>query len=281
MKTPTETGVFEQVPRIIYDRIERTNWSRLKYLKRSPAHFRAAGLEQDDDTDAKRVGRATHVAVLEPERFRAGWAVWDGGRRYGKEWDKFCAANEGLEILTEEQFQQVTAIATAARGDEHAAKYLRNGSAEVTALWTHTTPGVNGFAIDCKARLDFTTSAIVDLKTSKDVSPEGFARTSWNYDYQGQAAFYVDGYEAATGKRLPYVIVAVESQAPFIVQVYRVPEHVLAIGRDQYRSYLERLAFCRRTNRWPGYAEGELELGLPGWVRTEEDPSGLGLVVNQ
>lgn len=276
-----KTGVYRGMGREEYERIDRCNWSRLKYLRRSPAHYRAAHTAPDEDTDAKRVGRATHVAVLEPERFRASYAVWDGGRRYGKEWDKFREKNGHLEILTEEQYQTVTAIAEAVLSHEHAAKHLRGGSAEVTILWTDP-----GTGIECKGRLDLLQRAITDLKTCRDASPEAFARQAWNLSYSAQAAMYVDGFAAAsgTGELLPYMMVAVESTAPHVVQPYRVPEHVLEAGRGVYRHLLERLAECRKENRWPGYADGELDLELPRWAQAqndEDDSMGLGLVVNQ
>lgn len=283
---PTENGVYLDVKREDYDRIDRLNFSTIKHMKLSPAHVRAVVMEKaKEDTDALRVGRAVGVATLEPERFRATYAVWDGERRAGKEWERFREKNAGLEILREKEYQQVKAIADAARADEHAAPYLRGGSSEVTILWTHTEPanGVPGFSLDCKGRLDFATEgrAIVDLKTAKDASPDGFARAAWNFDYHVQAAMYVDGYAAAHGGEvLPYVLVVVEKEAPFLVQVYRMPEHMLDMGRDIYRGHLRRVHQCRKDNRWPGYADGPIDLELPRWMRSandDNDVSGLGL----
>ena len=284
---PTENGVYVGVKRPDYERIVRVNWSTLKHLKRSPAHYRAVTMEKaQEDTDAMRVGRATHVAVLEPEMFLATHAVWDGGRRYGKEWDKFQEKHAGLEILTEDQYQQVKAIADAARSNEYAAPYLRAGLAEVTLLWTHTEPanGVPGFEVECKGRIDFSANAgaIVDLKTTRDASSEGFCRSAWNLDYLAQAAFYTDGYAAAHGgELLPYLIVAIEKDAPYVAVVYRIPEHMIEMGRDTYRGLLKRLHQCRTDNHWPGYAEGIVDLELPRWMRSASDDSdltGMGLV---
>ncbi len=46
-----------------------------------------------DDRDTLRVGRATHSAILEPHCLERDYATWEGGRRYGKEWEAFCSAN--------------------------------------------------------------------------------------------------------------------------------------------------------------------------------------------
>lgn len=285
---PTENGIYTGVAREDYEKLDyRVNWSTLKVMKKSPAHYRANLMKREKkDTDALKLGRAVHLAVLEPERFRTSYAVWDGERRAGKEWEAFKKKWADCEILREEDYQEAKAIAEAARNDRHAAAYLRDGAAEVTLLWTHSQPanGVPGFDMPCKGRMDFGAKAgvIVDLKTCRDGSPDGFSRAAWDLDYLAQAAFYVDGHAAAsgTGEVLPYVIVAVEKEEPYVVQVYTVPEHLLDMGRELYRSHLARLSECRRESRWPGYSDGPMELPLPRWMRSD-DASGLGLVFEE
>lgn len=283
MKIPTEDGIYPGLSRELYERIPRLNMSRLKHMGDSPFHYRATELEEEKDTDAKLEGRATHVAVFEPERWLATYAIWDGARRYGKEWDKFCAQHEGMEILTEKQRDRVIAIQKAVRSDRYAAPLLEHGQAEVTILWTHVEPPIGdrpGFSIQCKGRMDFANGVISDLKCTKDAGPEAFARQSWNLRHHVSAAWYVDGYAAATGGELrPFRMIAVGNRAPHPVQVYNVPEGHLDLGRATYRGWLAQLHDCRRLNRWPGYAEGPIDLGLPKWAQTEdeEDVSGMDL----
>lgn len=284
---PTTDGLYRDVSRENYNRIDRVNWSTLRHMKKSPKHYRANLTQKvQEDTDAMRLGRAVHVAALEPERFRAQYVVWDGGRRYGKEWDKFQAQHEGLEILTEDQYELVQAITDAALSDAHAAKYLRGGAAEVSMLWTHHQEAdapLPAITIECKGRLDFAADfgALVDLKTTRDASPEAFARAAYNMDFCAQLAMYQDGYAATNaGVVLPCVLVAVENQFPFAVQVYRVPDALIERGRETYRDLLLTLAACRFTNAYPGYSDGELELDLPRWARPMgDDLSALDLEV--
>lgn len=283
MKLPTEPGIYDGIAFEDYQRIDAVNWSTLKMMKKSPLHYRHAMREQAPDTDPMRLGRATHVAALEPERFARSWVKWDGGRRASKEWDKFeaLAVSKGCGILTEDQWDTAQAIANAATLDEHAARYLRGGRAEVTMIWKDEATGIL-----CKGRPDFGSAgsgALADLKTTRDASPEGFARLAWNLDYMGQASFYRDGRKALTGEAGPYAIVAVESTKPHAVQVFLMSEEMLDAGRDLYRGHLERLAWCRKEGRWPAYADGPLELGFPRWARPngdeEEDLSGLDLEI--
>lgn len=281
-------GIHFGVSREEYDRLGRVNWSNLKLMAKSPAHYRFNQLKKRAGTDAMKVGRATHVAVFEPEAFASTCVLWDGGTRRGKEWDKFKAAHEGREILTEVEHEKCVAIGAAVRADATAAQYLAGGKSELTILWTHTVPAVGqlpGYSIDAKARVDFAADvgALVDLKTTRDASPEGFGRDSWRLGYHAQAAIYSDAYFAVTGRRLPYVLVAVESEAPYAVQTYRVPDIALELGREHYRGLMDRLALCRSENRWPAYGDGEMELNLPRWAMPfdeDEDVTGMDLVVH-
>lgn len=271
--------------------VERENWSRLKNLGRSPSHYRHALLEPREDTSALKNGRANHIAVFEPEKFANQVAVWDGGRRAGKVWDAFCDSCGDKDILTEPEYEQLIGMQRAVRQHPVASRYLRCGQAEVSVLWTHVVEelgGLPGYSIPCKSRLDYVAPEwLLDLKTCRDASPMAFGRAAFNFEYHAQAAYYVDAIAAATGMRLPYFIVAAELAPPCVVQVYRIPEHVLAAGRDRYRSLLYQLNECRREDRWDGYASEELDLELPRWSGIETpEPEGesledLGLVINQ
>lgn len=277
------------MPREEYDRLRRVHWSKLKLMAKSPAHYRHALLEKEEDTDAKLLGRVTHLAIFEPERFLSDVVVWED-RRAGKAWERFEAEHKaaGREVITQKQYDCARSVATAVRADKIAAPFVSGGISELTVLWTHVVPplgGDPGYSIDMKSRLDFVADvgALVDVKTCDDASPEGFGKTAWGYRYDAQAALYQDAYFAATGRLLPYVIVAVEKSAPHVVNVAHVAKEQLARGRRDYRSYLDRLALCQRTNSWPGYGTEPGVLQLPPWATRddEEDLGGLGLDFTQ
>lgn len=281
--TKLADGIHPAVDRDHYDLIERVNLSTLKVIDQSPAHYQHVLTTPVEDTDPMRVGRVTHVACFEPERFRSLVVEWTGKVRNGGKWDDFRHENRGREILTSNQLARVTAIQKAVRADAIALKYTSGGRGEVTMLWTlNRGSGVNAYTVQCKGRIDFDGKlGLVDLKTTADASPEGFGRQAASLNYDVQAAWYSDAYALLSGKRKPYFIVAAESEAPWVVQVYEVPDAVMQRGREKYSLWLDRLAMCRETSTWPAYADDVLELELPHWLMPDpdEDLSRLGLVI--
>lgn len=281
-------GVYADLKREQYDLLERTNFSKLSKIAISPAHYRHGLMEQDEQTDALKVGRAGHVATFEPERFLKQWVKWDGGRRAGKDWERFRGEHEpfGREILTEAEFDLCVAVQKSVRNSAMAAPYLTGGQGEVTLLWTYRVGPIGalpGYSFEMKSRIDFLAKigAITDLKIVRSAEPQAFGRACVEYRWHSRAACYVDAYKALTGKTLPYIVVAVEKKPPHITQVYRIPEHVLQFGRDDYRGMLDRLHLCKSESRYPGYADDVLDLELPTWAlpQDDEDPTGLGLEI--
>jgi hypothetical protein len=263
----TGPGVYYDLSRAEYDAIPAVNFSSLKHIARSPAHYRAALSTPRADTDAMRVGRCTHLAVLEPERYAEEVAVWDGGRRVGSSWRDFCSVHEGCEVLTDEQAATCQAIATAVRQDPDASVLVTGGRSEVSVVWeVEVVPGLKVLA---KARIDYVgPGGLMDLKTTRDASPRAFSADAYKRGYPSQCAFYADGWFAATGQRLPFYVVAVESDAPHVVQTYDA-SGLIPAGRAEYMRWLLTLEECRVTDEWPGYARGVVALELPGWVSAE------------
>lgn len=268
-------GLYPDMSRAEYDALDRVNFSTLKSMARSPAHYFHGLHTQWEDTPSKKLGRAVHLAVLEPARFAAAVAVWSGGTRRGAAWEAFRVAHAGQELLTEAESETCAAIQAAVRSDPLAGRYVEDGATEVTMIWA-TADGVQ-----CKGRIDLDSPrGIVDLKTTRNSSPSGFGREVWSYLYHAQAAWYQDGYERITGTKKPYWLVAVESAAPYVAQVYSVPDAVLNIGRESVKEWLAKLAWCHATCQWPGYLDTEAEIELPRWATfdaLEDDISTLDL----
>jgi PDDEXK-like uncharacterized protein DUF3799 len=276
-------GIESRLPREAYDVIMATSITRLKELRRSPLHYQYA-LANPKTSAALTVGIATHVAVLEPERFVKDFAIWtnrtDAGAmspRRGKVWDEFAALHAERTILTADEGALAQEIAKAVRFDEIANKYLAVGDPEVSLQWDIGKRA-------CKGRADWLTTiegqpTLVGLKTTRDCRHMVFGTQAARLGYHLQWAFYHDGFEAITGKSPHMVEIVVESDAPHAVATFIIPNDIIEQGRDEYQVLLKTLDECEASGLWPGPVTGEEFLTLPSWAyqRDDEDLSDLGL----
>ncbi len=262
-----------------YCAIDRVNFSRLKAMAYSPAHYR---VNYRRDTPALGIGRLIHMAVLEPEEFADSTIMWTGGMTSGKDprpttnkrsnaYKAFCieANAAGKVVIDAADRELCLRVADAVHGHPAAHRHLSDGVAELTVEWTHP------IGIECKSRLDYLGLSLVDLKSSADVRPSQFGKAAHRYNYHAQAAMYQDAAKALQGDPPPVVIIAVEKAPPFDVVPYVVPDEAIAAGRSLYQDWMVQLARCLETDSWPGMCPSEAELELPQWAFSEFDDATL------
>lgn len=256
-----------------YRAIPATNWSSLKNLRVSPLYYQHALKQEQGDAAHFRVGRAMHAFILEPELFRSEYVTYPG-RRAGKEWNRFQDEHQDKCILSEAEYERAIGAGSALLAHPVAAQYLAAGFKEAVLRWSDALTGV-----ECKARVDHCGTHLVDVKSTATIDPRKFARAVVDYGYHGQLAFYLDGLRrnSVIVDDTP-ILIAVQSAAPYDCIVYRVPEHVVNLGRDLYRDLLAKLCECRLTEEWHGIAPEEMELVLPEWAYGSGDP--LELVID-
>ena len=234
-----------------YYAAEAISNSGLSAIARSPVHFRYG---QKIDTPAMQQGRAIHTAVLEPEIFRETYALAQGRRN--KSTDKI--------ELTALEWETCKGITDAIGRHPTCQKLFAEGAPEESIFW-HDPDSL----LLCKGRPDWTHYGIgadsrpylLDLKTTKDASPAGFARAVENYRYHVQAAFYLDGWRAATGRWCDeFIFIAIEKEPPYAIGLYRLPEWKIEEGRNLYHRALATYEWCRDHDEWPSYSEDIITL---------------------
>lgn len=279
--------ITSRMPRAEYDAIPAINISRIKHMKRSPLHYKDA-IDNPKTSDPMTLGLATHVAVLEPEKFAEQFCVWnrksDAGNscpRKGQYWEQFVKEAGKRTILTENEFALANAIAKAVRFHEGANKYLATGDAEVTLEWV--LDDALG-ARPAKSRVDWMTHLdghpyLVGLKTTHDCRHFQFGRHAANLGYHLAWAFYADAYKYNKGIEPRQVEIVVETKPPYDVAVYRIEGDLILQGREEYWECVKRIAECEASGIWPGSVPVEEALTLPTWAYQQDgdDISDLGL----
>lgn len=188
---------------------------------------------------------------------------------------EWLANNQGRTVLSQEQWDQLHRMRDAVMAHPAAGGVLERGQ-----------------------------NMVVDLKTTDDASPEGFAKSIANWRYDLQHPYYLDGLREAirqSGGKLPkeaakgaaelsaywvdketgelcrcrpdfwrgepkhFIFIAVEKKPPFAVGVYVLDAESVELGRAQYRIALNRYAECMKSDSWPGYGDKIQTISVPAW----------------
>lgn len=243
--------------------------SGLTQLAKSAAHYRHYRENGRPDTDALNFGSAFHTMLLEPVAFKDRVSIWEGAdRRTNKGKELYAHALEeaaGRILIENEDYDGMVAMCTAINAHVSSNVYLSGkGMVEASLFWADAETG-----IQCRCRPDWMRDdgVLVDLKTTRDASPEQYERHAFNYRYFVQAAFYMMGYEAVTGNRCPaFAFVAVEKEAPFGVSLWIADEAAIDAGKREVRRCLERYALAKKTGKFECYPDVPLTLRLPAWA---------------
>lgn len=258
--------ILHNLARDEYDALKRVNYSRLRLMGKSPAHYLHGS---HMDSKALKLGNFSHLAVFEPHRLDA-YHLWTGSK-VAKGWKAFKEEKGEENIITDSEREEALRIRDAIYGNPDAAALLADGKPEVTVLWELAG---EGFSFECKARVDWLCgdNSVVELKTCRDASRRGFGKQAAQLGYTGQLGYYGRGVEYATQRAVPnHLVIAVETEAPYPVTVFEVLRADVDAGWGRCCTYLDRLAECQRTGLWPGYAQGRVTLELPAWAVEDFD----------
>ena len=111
-----------------------------------------------------------------------------------------------------------------------------------------------------------------DIKTSKSGVGPGVKADTWGYTcakykYHGQASFYSDNYQRATGiTPAGFFFVPVEKVEPWEPAIYLTTPEQLDAGRRLYRECLRRRQECVASGKFPGWTdEAPLPMSCAEW----------------
>ena len=236
-------------------------FSLLKYMARSPAHYRwavdHAGAEDREESVAMRLGSAVDALVFEHRQ-----VIGYSGIRRGKAWDEFRdACSKDTVILNDREFDTANAMRDALYAHDEARPLLTIGSSQVRLEWEF-----EGTA--CGGTPDiFTDGRVVDLKTSRTSDPRQFRRHAGQMNYHAQLAWYRYGI-ARAGVSMPKeaYIVAIESAPPFPVVVYKLTERLLEAGDAAWRAWMAALKIAKDGVKWDAYASATVEWDIDNWT---------------
>lgn len=262
--------------------------SSLKRLKVSPLHYKEE--EEQKETDALIFGSAYHCFILEPEKFKEQYFVFDDTEIYEQligEGSKSPRSTNKYKEWASEQMSKIGDKQTIDKATHLKLIAMRERLMSHHNVRTLLSDGVNeqGFfgefetesgIIKVKIKPDHYNDKkriVVDLKTTIDASADGFARKAADMNYHIQAALYSDVMELIEGEnRLwSFFFIAQEKSAPYAFNIFEASPQFISQGRYEYEQLLKLWKYCNDNDKFPGYQVwnpskyGVLDLSLPPW----------------
>ena len=259
--TLPEPGIhFDVDPRKLR-RWPALSYSRLKKMRRTPAHGVWDAANPSEPSAAMLAGNVTDILVtggdiddhllIAPKRERR--------KNVDKEWWTAFEAAARLQdrrVVKADQFEKGRAMAEAVLAHPEARRYIEGlGAFQVGILGE-----IDGHP--CKALADWIGEhpddrgpCAADLKTTKNAGPgyHGFRREVGIFAYHWQAALSRDLLSQHDAASWRWVWICVESFGSHEVAVWEAPAACLKDGRDEYRKAVAAYAACVENGEWPGY----------------------------
>ena len=260
---------------------------------KSPKHYWEKYINPKHEEPPKSLvfqkGQAMHTAILEPETMSERVIVGLPHDRRSKAnqqaWAEYELEHAGKIILSREHLDDVERVVEAVWRSPEAAGLLTGGYAEQSIFAMMQVPDdehETGLLLDhetgeviehlTKCQLDYVNwnrGYILDLKSSEDASPAGFAKSCANYRYPVQNAWYNDVLDASPFGYHPenWAFLVFEKEPPYAIGIHFLDEVDIARGRIAAHRDFKRIVQHRRANHWPDYGMSQKPLNLPSWTR--------------
>lgn len=269
-------GAYLYVENEAYHAAPGLSASNLKpIVQQSPlhAHYKHTHPEDFVQNDSMRIGDAVHILTLQPKRANDLIGIQPKfdrrtkeGKRLAAEWEE--KGKQYQVVVTQEELDKAQAMRDALMSDaeiERLIGMITHVEASIwdvdkdTGLLVKTRP--DGIAVTAKA--------VLDLKTMRDASPEGFTRQAFSLKYHLQA----HGQVKLTAKHVcpveHYIYLCVENEKPYATACYYADELYLELGKEDWDGALLKWAECASSGQWPSYSTGLMTLSIPSWVKAQ------------
>ena len=257
--------------------------SRIKKILESMAHFEWSYVRKirSEETDAKRLGKIVHNAILEPDLFKSNHVilpVFSGKGSKAAKAEFLGGLPPEAIIMTEKEVDKILYMIDSVLNHPTASQILKGATFEV-----------NGYTWDERHQMYWLikpdilkTTLLGDLKTSKSAEPDSFLNDVFKYKYFIQAPIYLDQASNLLGKKLTqFPFVVIENTAPHICEVYKLADHLVETGRqlvdmavNSYKFHMDAWKKADEKGQryfWPGYtgSPGIKELHLKLWQQNK------------
>lgn len=217
------------------------------------------------------IGRAAHDLVL-----RGVDAVvvcdYNDWKTKAAQTARKAAYEAGRTPLLMAQWQAVQDMASALYEHHFASALLRGGKPEQAIFWHG--PQSNG-GVWQRALLDFLPDRThdsmhgVEYKSCRSAHPDAISKALWEHRYVQQAPWYLDAMESqglVKAAATPFFFIMQEKEPPYIITIAQLETDAMQWGRELNAKAIDEYRRCVATNRWPGYEDDVVTVGLPTYA---------------
>lgn len=240
--------------------------SDIRDFIRSPRLFRDRmdGLLPVAESEAMAFGTAFHCAVLEPEKFAAGYVTKpDGMSLATKEGKAWRDQHEGATIISAKDQTRIDFML--ARMPAEAKALLSGGKSEVTFR-----VGLAGFQAQCRAdHISEDLTMMSDLKTISAI--EKVEKEIFNRGYHIQARWYQRVVQSETGKIPEFRLVFCESAAPYRWKIVQLDADYFMLADEKIEAALADIAKREKSEDWSDPSDLHLVASPPSWLENNTE----------
>lgn len=243
---PEPGKCYSNLPNEIYHGLKDWNGSSmLKHGLRSVESYKYEKKQPHKRTLPFERGSALHVAMEgliigdDWEMFEREVRSFDGKQIPSKKFNEVAESNPGCYVIPEKTKENVKIMAAKAKKKADILNIFNNGYSELSFFWIDEETG-----IQCKVRPDYfrpDIGSIVDYKTTKNHTEDGFPREIVNYGYHFSAAFYIEGVEKVAGIEIEnemFIIIAIANTAPFEIEFFPLKHGALEQGSFLFKKVM-------------------------------------------
>lgn len=277
---------------IKYINLKRLSASAITAFRKSPRNLLLK--ETRPPSNALNFGKAFHLALSEPEKYQESLGVFPEFPRKSKTSPlsadenraKYIKDNPDLVFLTPEEKDKIKTMVDACSDNEIMDSILKKESKVIEIHFWIICEGY-GEPIIVHGYLDLflgMMGLVADIKTTKSTKKEQWEKAVFDYEYQIQAALYVDAMNAIfehskdpevlkiiTGTVDKFCWMCIQNAWPWNNKVYFADFGALEVGRELIKYTIPKVLDCL-NNPMTYLGQEKLEsCSLPYWAWAKYD----------
>ena len=247
----------------------------------SPGHAKWKS-ENQEDTEALRLGHAFHPCVLEPEQFEKEFVILPADCEKGsgtgvmgrkEAFEAECEANSQI-VMTKKEYDNIREMRAVIQSDQECLDLLSDGVAELSGYFVDPD-----YDLLVKIRPDFINkkhNIIIDLKSCADAREGPFRKSAYEHGYDMQAFMILLGVTQITGvPHNDFEFICVESKGYHGLDIWQADQQMLDTGYKKYQKAMTLYKQCLESGEWPGYDSTPKPLGSPTWAKEQKESTAI------